>query len=81
VAANRELLREFPDHVVVAYDRESKEVYIPPQRSISESCGQEFALERVGCSDKSHAVVEGSYVLHGIASAVESGEVRRLKVF
>jgi len=65
---------------VVAYDRESREVYIPPQSSISESCGQEFALERVGCSDDGHTVVEGSYVLHGIASAVESGEVTRLEV-
>jgi len=30
VAANGKLLRKFPDHVVVAYDRKSRKVYIPP---------------------------------------------------
>jgi len=79
VAACRELLREFPDHVVVAYDRESRKVYIPSQRSIGEGSGQKFALERVGCSDDGHAVVEGCHVLHRIAFVVEGGEMRRLE--
>jgi len=80
MAACRELLREFPDHVVVAYDRESRKFYIPSQRSIGEGSGQKFALERVGCSDDDHAVVEGCHVLYRIASAVEGGEVRRFEV-
>jgi len=39
VVTSGELLREFPDHVVVADDRESGEVYIPLQCSIGEGSG------------------------------------------
>jgi len=36
VAACRELLREFPDHIVVAYDGETRKAYVPSQRNVSE---------------------------------------------
>jgi len=80
VAAYGELLREFPDHVVVAYDGESRKAFVPLQRIINEGSGQKFAFERVGCSDDGHAVVEGRYVLHRIAPVVEGGEMRRLEI-
>jgi len=44
VAASGELLREFPDHVVVAYDRESRKVYIPSQCSIGEVSARSLHL-------------------------------------
>ena len=65
---------------MVAYDRESRKVYIPSQRNIGEGSGEKFALERVSCSDDDHAVVEGCHVLHRIASTVEGGEMRRLEI-
>ena len=80
VAACGELLREFPDHIVVAYDGETGKAYVPSQRGISEGSSQKFSLERIGCSDDSHAGVEGRYVLHRIAPTIEGGEMRRFKV-
>jgi len=80
MCASRELVDEFPRHILVFNDGDAWKVHIPTQGDVTKGSRQQFALEGISGSDYRHAGVECSDVLHWVALAVKRSEGGRFEI-